>query len=93
MAKSAGGVAANYIAKWNGSSWAALGDGSNLNNNGVNGYVTAIGITNQIIALSTLKKSFLNRSGRPCANLSLRRGKAAVEIAVPTSSIGARCIV
>ncbi len=39
---SAGGVAANNIARWNGAAWEALGTGAN---NGVNGVVAALGGT------------------------------------------------
>src|SRR2546425_1104494 len=40
--RQAGGVAANNIAKWNGTSWSALGSGAN---NGVNGSVYAIAMS------------------------------------------------
>ena len=44
----AGGVSANYIARWNGSAWQSLGSGIN---NGVNNVVTSLTVyDNQLVA-------------------------------------------
>ncbi|UOQ54474.1 beta strand repeat-containing protein [Hymenobacter cellulosivorans] len=41
----AGAVAASRIARWNGTAWSALGDGSSLENNGLNGRVLALAVS------------------------------------------------
>ena len=60
-----GTVPASGVAKWNGSSWSALGDASNVNNNGVSGYVTAIGINGNEVYVgghfSDVRNSAANR--------------------------------
>ncbi len=43
------GVPANHIALWNGATWSALGDGSALANNGVNGNVNALAISGNML--------------------------------------------
>jgi hypothetical protein len=63
----AGGNSANYIAKWDGTSWSSLGSGSS---NGTNGWVTSIAVD------SANKKVYV------CGNFSTAGGKTLNGIAV-----------
>src|SRR5207249_3801547 len=38
-------VSANYVARWDGASWSALGTGSGPSGNGLNSYVNALAVT------------------------------------------------